>query len=191
MTCYQYRITKYNPALRDANGAFMGDDWTARSDVGRAFGGVVLTMAAYQLVEDAYVFAVDSLLRAARVDSLQLCGLENRGLETRGTGKLPNFVKPGADLNVAQCAEFARLALREQVWGKLVAPGRAFVHFGYDYYMYIGLPVKCAGALAAVQQRGLFVEPFRSPYLRANTVNAALHDRYSDSSSAVAHDARR
>jgi hypothetical protein len=168
---YQYRITKYNPALRDASGAFTGDDWTACSDVGRAFGGVVLTQAAYQLVEDAYLLAVDSLLRAAGVDSLQL-----RGLEIRSNSKLPGFVKPGADLNVAQCAEFARIALREQAWGRLFAPGRAYVHFGYDYYMYIGLPVKCTDALAAVQQRGLFVEPLRSPYLRANAVTAALHE---------------
>ena len=168
---HQHRITKYNPALRDASGAFTGDDWTACSDVGRAFGGVVLAQAAYQLVEDAYVFAVDSLLRAAGVDSLQL-----RGLENRSNSKLPGFVKPGADLNVAQCAEFARIALRERAWGRLVAPGRAYVHFGYDYYMYIGLPRKCADTLDAVQQRGLFVEPFRSPYLRANTVTAALHD---------------
>lgn len=38
----------------------------------------MLAQAAYQLVEDAYVFAVDSLLRAAGVDSLQVRGLENR-----------------------------------------------------------------------------------------------------------------
>jgi hypothetical protein len=158
---YPYRITKYNPALRDANGVFKGDDWTACSDVGRAFGGVVLTQAEYQRIEDAYAFAVDSLLRAAKVDSLQL-----RGLENRGNSQLPNFVKLEADLDVTQCAEFARIALREQAWGKLVAPGRAYVHFGYDYYMYVGLPVLCVQAVAAVRQRGLFVEPFRSPYLR-------------------------
>jgi hypothetical protein len=93
---YQYRITKYNPALRDANGAFKGDDWTACSDVGRAFGGVVLTQAEYQRIEDAYAFAVDSLLRAAKVDSLQL-----RGLENRGNSNLPSFVKLGADLDIA------------------------------------------------------------------------------------------
>ena len=62
-------------------------------------------------------------------------------------------------------------------------PGRAYVHFGYDYYMYIGLSVKCTDALAAVQQRGLFVEPFRSPYLRANIATTAPNDRYSVSSS--------
>jgi hypothetical protein len=162
---HQYRITKYNPALRDANGAFKGDDWTACSDVGRTFGGVMLTQVDYQRVEDAYAFAVDSLLRAAKVGSLQL-----RGLENRGSSMLPSFAKPGADLDVAQCAEFARIALREQAWGKLVAPGRAYVHFGYDYYMYMGLPAQCKQVVAAVRQRGLFVEPFRSPYLRQNTL---------------------
>ena len=158
---HQYRITKYNPALRDANGVFKGDDWTACSDVGRTFGGAVLTQAEYQRVEDAYAFAVDSLLRAAKVNSLQL-----RGLENRSNSKLPTFVRLGADLNVAQCAEFARIVLREQAWGKLVAAGRAYVHFGYDYYMYAGLPAECKQAVAAVRQCGLFVEPFRSPYLR-------------------------
>jgi hypothetical protein len=158
---HQYRITKYNPALRDAHGAFKGDDWAACSDVGRAFDGVVLTHAEYQRVEDAYAFSVDKLLRAAKVQSLQL-----RRLEKRGNFKPPSFVKLGATLDVAHCAEFARLALREEVWGMLVSPGRAYVHFGYDYYMYMGLPAKCGQAVGEVLQRGLFVEQFRSPYLR-------------------------
>lgn len=52
---FEYRITKYDPALRSASGAYARKEWTSRSDIGCSFEGVVLTLAAYQRVEDAYV----------------------------------------------------------------------------------------------------------------------------------------
>jgi hypothetical protein len=158
---YQYRVTKYDPALRDFSGAYVADDWTSHSDVGREFNSVTLSESEYLRVEEAYVQAIEALLSDAKIKTLEL-----RGLEGCTSIALPDFAKPGAVLSVAQCSEFARLALREVVWGKLVVPGRAYVHFGYDFYMYIGLPVRCQSAITAVQNLGLFVEAFRSPYLR-------------------------
>lgn len=157
----QYRVTKYDPSLRDNGGAFTGKVWTSRSDIGRMFGGALLTEAEYLGVEAAYLFAVEAFLSEAKVDALTLSGLES----TSST-KLPQFAKNGATLSGSECVKFACLALREEAWGKLIAPGRAYVHFGYDYYMYFGLPSKCLGAVSAVQKKGLFVEKFRSPYLR-------------------------
>jgi hypothetical protein len=31
-----------------------------------------------------------------------------------------------------------KLILREKLWCKLVSEGKLFIHFGYDFYMYIG-----------------------------------------------------
>ncbi len=157
----QYRVSKYDPSLRDDDGAFRREEWTSRGDVGRVFNGVPLTDSAYRAVEAAYLFAVESLLCEAKVDTLYIHSLENPAGH-----KLPSFIQTRAVLSVTQCVEFARMVLREMAWGKLVAPGRAYVHFGYDYYMYLGLPYQCRKAIAAVQQRGLFVESCRSPYLR-------------------------
>jgi hypothetical protein len=132
------------------------------------FNGVPLSEDAYLQTESAYMFAVEALLREASIASLVL-----RGLETRGTDNLPQFVEPDARLGIDQCVEFTRIALRELAWGKLVEPGRAYVHFGWDYYMYVGLPARCPAAIAEVQCRGLFVEAFRSPYLRPPTKKSA------------------
>ncbi len=65
-----------------------------------------------------------------------------------------------------RAVEFARQALREELWAMLVAPRRAFVHFGYDFYMYVGLSRATPGALELAKRRGIFVELFRSPYAR-------------------------
>lgn len=166
---YQYRVTKYDPSLRDSDGAFQNPDWTSYSDVGRIFGGVPLSEVGYLKVEASYLFAVEAFLTEAKIGELLL-----RGLENHTDRELPSFIQSHAVLTVPQCVEFARIALREIAWGKLVVPGRAYVHFGYDYYMYLGLPLQCPNAIAAAQKRGLFVEHFRSPYLRQRS-NTALN----------------
>ena len=53
LVVFEFRVTMYDPAHRDASGAYTRDDWTAVSDVGSAFAGVVLTEVEYQRVEDA------------------------------------------------------------------------------------------------------------------------------------------
>jgi hypothetical protein len=60
------------------------------------------------------------------------------------------------------------MALRKQVWARLEAPRRAFVHFGYDYYMYIGTSRDTSKAAETVEAAGLYVERVRSPYKRAD-----------------------
>jgi hypothetical protein len=161
---YHYRVTKYNPALRLADGTFQEKQWTSFSDVGRVFNGEKLTEEEYLRVEEAYLYAIEALLREAKVEHLVV-----RGLENHGDDRPPTFIQEGACLNIDECVVFARIALRERIWGKLVAPGRAYVHFGYDFYLYIGLPARCTAAIAEVERRGIYVEPFRSPYLRARS----------------------
>ena len=42
-----YRVTKYDPVLRDASGAYTGDDWIMFEQIGQTFDGVPLTLATY------------------------------------------------------------------------------------------------------------------------------------------------
>jgi hypothetical protein len=155
----QYRVTKYAPSLRDATGAYAVDDWTSRSDIGRVFDGGMLSESEYLKVENSFLSTMENFLEEAGIQSLELKGLESHG--TAGGG----FLR-GGNLSIAQSLDFARLVLREDAWGKLVVPGRAYVHFGYDYYMYIGVPSKCERSIAIAHDLGLFVERCRSPYLR-------------------------
>jgi hypothetical protein len=57
----------------------------------------------------------------------------------------------------------------------LVPIGRneGFIHFGWDYYMYIGVPHPCASAQARPIELGLYVEKSASPYNEAPAPNSS------------------
>lgn len=156
---HQYRITKYNPSRRDLSGAYPVDEWTSRSDIGRSFGGVRLTEEEYLRIEQAYLDAVTAFLSEAGIAELTVVGLENHG-------KVPTAPKDESRIRADDVTEVVRSLLREDFWCKLEAQG-AFIHVGYDYYMYIGIPVESIGATAAAQANGLFVEAFKSPYAQS------------------------
>jgi hypothetical protein len=44
---HRYRVTKYDPENRDAEGNYLIDEWTSFSDVGRTFSGKELTEQEY------------------------------------------------------------------------------------------------------------------------------------------------
>ena len=152
----QYRVTKYDPRFRDPTGAYTRDDWTAVSDIGRSFEGVVLTNGEYDRVETAYASTAVAMLAEAGVESLKVTGLEQHG----------NMGAPfdeNAVVSLSNIAEVARSVLRQEYWCRLESP-EAFVHFGWDYYMYVGIPKVPSLALAQAHERGLFVEVCESPY---------------------------
>jgi hypothetical protein len=152
----EYRVTKYNPAFRDASGVYTRDEWISFDDVGRSFDGVVLTRCEYQLVEDAYVAAAIAFLREAAVPQLTVRGLENAGRRPLPFGE--------ADaVTIQQLADALRGLLREEFWCRFESSD-AFVHVGWDYYMYIGVPDACPAAKRCAEGLGLYVECVRSPY---------------------------
>lgn len=147
-----YRITKYDPQRRAPDGAYPLDEWTAFSDIGRTFAGETLTQTEYLRVEDLYLDAITCAMRCAGVDSVVVTNLENHG---------QHAVTAGTPLDPAGARDIARLALRSLLWCKLLGPHGFYVHFGYDYYMYIGGSFE--GDLEA-EIRGMFVEELESPY---------------------------
>jgi hypothetical protein len=151
----QFRITKYDPALRDARGAYQRDVWISPSQIGRAFEDEVFTEAEYLQVEAAYVTAAIAFLQEAGVTALTVEGLEN----PRGAA-LP-FTE-GSPLGLEEIAEALRRILREDFWCRLEGP-EAFLHVNWDYYLFVGVPIACPAAEALAQQLGLFVEPCISP----------------------------
>ena len=152
----QYRVTKYNPAFRNFSGAYTRNEWTTFCDIGKSFDGVLLTNAEYQRVENVYVATVTSFLQESNILSLVVCGLEN------GYGVDLGFSN-GSSLSLKQIKTALPRILREEFWCKLEAP-QSFVHVGYDYYMYLGVPIACPKAEKSAASLGLYVEPFQSPY---------------------------
>jgi hypothetical protein len=152
---FEYRVTKYDPAWRDDRGAYTREEWTSYGDIGQTFGGQRLTPDEYQRVEDAYVSAALGFLHEAGVKTLTVEGLEAQG-------NAPS-VAAGSSLGLSDVAEVIRRVLREEFWCRLEGP-EAFVHLGWDYYMYVGVPTACPGAERLVQRLNLHAELFRSPY---------------------------
>ncbi len=147
----EYRVTKYDPAVRDERGAFLRNDWTAYSDVGTA-----VSAEEYAKVEEAYLRAASTFMMESGVSRLAVRGLES-------LNESPSPLVEGMFLAPGAWHDAFRLVLRNQLWCRFEA-GAAFVHFGYDFYMYVGVPSACVAAAAAAQRDGLFVEAFESPY---------------------------
>lgn len=159
-----YRVTKYDPAKRDRSGRYGQDEWTSRSDVGLSIGGKVLSLDEYQGVEDAYVKAIERFMAAAGVRELQVVNLELRGRDARDTTNpgVEEALREGAKVSGSQLAATVRACLRERMWCRLIAGDDVFVHFGYDYYMYVRVPDGVS--IPSDLPSALFVEEFESPY---------------------------
>jgi hypothetical protein len=157
---YQYRVTKYNPEYRDSRtGGYLKDEWTAISDVGKEYDGRIFTNEEYDLVEDAYVKAVLSFMDDVGVENLKLVNLWNGNKFQDNKIK----IKENESYNCENLSALTRLMLRETIGGKLINKNM-FVHFGYDYYMYVGVNKEPNKALKAVRDLGLYAERFASPY---------------------------
>ena len=156
---HQYRVTKYDPAFRDAHGAYTKDEWTAFSDIGRLFRGLILSREEYLRVESAYIAAAMNFLAEDGASALRALSVEHH----RAFAQAP---AEGSLISLGDLPTVCRSVLREDFWCKLEHGGR-FVHFGYDFYMYVGVQNTCDDSIAAASAIGLFVEPVNSPYLKA------------------------
>ena len=152
----EYRVTKYNPALRDANGAYTADEWIQFKQIGTAFGGVVLTEGEYLRVEQAYIDTATAFLREGGLNCLTVGGIENHK-------RLVLEFSEGSVLALEQVGGVISQLLREELWCRLEGH-EGFVHIGWDYYMYIGVPIRCPKAELLAEGLGLYPERFSSPY---------------------------
>lgn len=149
-----YRVTKYDPKFR-IDGIYTADEWTSIFDVGQTFSGREFTMREYEITEQNYINFILKTLSACGIEHLTICQPENYGrLRWRD----------GQRLDAAGVQAFARDCLRERVWGKLQAK-HFFVHFGYDYYMYVGCMLDGGEIKKIAEENCLFCENMPSPYL--------------------------
>lgn len=142
------------------------------SDVGRQMAGRVVELSDYLAVEEAYVETARRFLAQMQVELLRVEGLEVYG----GCDSLPEglgeeskkyleSVKDGQEVCGENLVQVIRLVLREIVWCRLEGGGGVYVHFGYDYYMYIGSKEKRVSAPSVPS--GIFVKICESPCGRA------------------------
>jgi len=151
----EYRVSKYNPAFRDQSGAYTKVEWTFFRQIGQTFSGVLLTSDEYERVEEAYIQTALSFLRESGLLSMRVAGLENPRTQ-------PLDFQNDSVLPLDRIGEIIRRILREEFWCRLER-SEGFIHFGWDYYMYVGVPHPCPTAEARAAELGLYVEEFASP----------------------------
>ncbi|MCI5815742.1 hypothetical protein [Ruminococcus sp.] len=148
-----YRITQYNPFNR-VDGVYIADEWTSISDIGKVFGGTMLSRDAYLKTELAYIDCCVELIKNAQVSKLSIKQAEYYK---------ENLRFPTSIFSVQDIRQVITACLREQCWLKLVSKD-FFIHFGYDYYMYIGTVLSSELVAEIVERHGLFCEEHPSPY---------------------------
>ncbi len=146
MKCY--RVSKYNPIYRDANGVYHREEWTSYSDIGKIFNGEMFDIEQYCVVEQRYLSFVKDVLNIINPDTITVIKLENYSQTI--WKNLLTISKNEFEFLVQDC-------LREKCWCEIVAD--FFVlSFGYEFYLYIqtALSENSINEIAALNH--LFVE---------------------------------
>lgn len=168
-----YRITKFDPKKRNAEGHFLDDsEWTSISDIGKAICNN-LSYEEYERIESAYVAAVILILDEKAIPNLRIVGLESyntiKGFdEFKKDGRLRNIdvafnseiapLENGTILSRVEIQKMTRLILRETIWMYLCNADFK-ITFGYDYYMYVDCAELADSTIKRIEGMGLFVEP--------------------------------
>lgn len=135
------------------------DQWTAMSDIGKTYDGKIFMLDEYLRVENLYLYAILLIAQFNNVSSFEICSLE-----TPEKSYIPDLdIVNHSVVNLESALAIAKKVLREEMWCKL-QNSNMFVHFGYDYYMYIGSAEYPRLELDKIREMGLFVEEKNSPY---------------------------
>ncbi|MEH7073792.1 DUF7683 domain-containing protein [Neobacillus drentensis] len=169
---YQWRVTKYNPDFRDENGAYtLTEEWTCPSELGKILNGREFTLDEYLQVEAAYVNAVINFIEESGFDSLRVLMLSQWNIsEEDKTSPLYEVefeqlvLQEDKLVNKSEIRLICKMVLRNFLGCQLYLKDKFFVHFGWDYYMFIGSYVNCSSAIEIAKKNGLFVEQCMSPY---------------------------
>ncbi|TJZ32326.1 hypothetical protein FA002_24455 [Priestia megaterium] len=124
-------------------------------------------MDEYLKVEKKYINAVVTFMNEMNINKLYIKGLEqwSEDIEAQNATEFISKLWIGQWISIQEIKELVKLTLRNAVWCKLELKNQFFVHFGYDYYMYIGTSHECSNAFKKVALTGLHVEMVDSPYL--------------------------
>jgi len=169
-----YRITKYNPDFRDEDGVFEGEDWTSISDVGKNFSGRTLTFEEYLSVENKYISSALHFFNETDLKNLSVVDLEQKQDQKRniedarfsGINYEKNIFREGMEIDGSNLPQLCRLILREIIWCRLESNQNFYIHFGWDFYMYIGTSIWPDVSIDFTKREGLFVEEMESPHFQ-------------------------
>jgi len=171
---HKYRITKYNPLFRDAEGRFNRDDWTSISDIGKVFDNQVLTIVMYKKTEDSYIKAVHLTMDFLNLPYLhakniiksfpddQFLALINDNIKLYPKDMLHYYFSTNKNEKITHedIDKHCRFQLREDVGSALIYPQKFKLFIGYDYLMSVHSHIQLDPIFQTIQNLGLFVEEF-------------------------------
>lgn len=176
---FTWRVTKYNPKYRDETGVYFRDEWTSISEIGIITNdNITLTIQDYISTEDRYLKAILGIMSCLDIQKLSIVGLE-KWEDTLDTNDFPSLysdkmiklysqIANGVWLEKDQISDICRLILRDKIWCKLKYDSKMYVHFGHDFYMFIGSEIMCNDTINNIEEMGLYVEDFISPINEEN-----------------------
>lgn len=156
-----WRISKYPPNAERC-------EWTSVCDIGTVCAGKILEKEEYLRVENLYLNAIRIIAQCNGVSFFEVTALEpnlqSTSIKVPDEKGLQSFaIQEGSIIGLESALYVAQKVLREEMWCKLVN-ARMFVHFGYDYYIYIGSEQSAEFERQEIQRMGLFINQMTSPY---------------------------
>jgi hypothetical protein len=170
MRCY--RLSKYNPIYRNSDGTYGKSEWTSISDIGEQFDDGFFDLKMYLKTENLYVATIVQFFTIANVNEFKLLEFEQSeerfdsltNTDNSAISKLicETGLSRGKTLDLEQLQTLIRASLREFVWCKIQGQLDTYLHFGYDYYVYLGGEIENSSLWDIPD--GLFLEEMTSPY---------------------------
>lgn len=146
-----HEIVKYPPEGYDDNGVYCREEWTDFSDIGKAFGGVVLTREEYLEVENRYVECAVEIVETSQCKYMTIGYVEdyqNKGYRYKDR------------INGDQLRDVLRDILRNETWCVLVnLKHKVQIDFGWDYYMHVICPLEETRLRRIVESHNLYLNP--------------------------------
>jgi hypothetical protein len=170
----KYRITKYNPKLRNELGYYSDNDWTDISDIGNIFNGKSLSKTEYLEVETDYINSIIKVLQENNQDYLRLVSYDKVAFDfflksqkkdwtyLDGLGSLSLYEDKKVHLQEIEL--LIKMNLRAFLGMTLEIKGKFYIHFGYDLYMYIGCPKVSTELRNQLNNTSIYIEESDSPY---------------------------
>ncbi len=158
------RLSKYDPMFRTPDGIYHREDWTSYSDIGKQFADGELTLESYLIVENMYIDAIVCFFKTAELSRLIIDEVEFHISQPNCVGLDIGALSlnVGDSIELGQIDLVVRLCLREGAWCILSGSNHSYLHFGYDYYVYLGASHKQLDQWNPPM--GLFAEVYASPY---------------------------
>lgn len=150
----EYLISKYNPQFR-INGKYIRNEWSGESDIGKKFLDGILTQVEYDCTLDRYISCTMDILNSADIEYMTISDLE---INVDQVPWKDHQTVKGDVLSL-----LIRDCLREKCWCRLLH-GKAFVHFGYELYLYLGCDLSYEKIVEICTQYNLYVIERKSPY---------------------------